>query len=162
MGGTLKKRLKTAAAVAGVCGIILVVLFLYAYGSVCSSTTVIVINNDEQDAKLVRLEGWMKNWQWKLPEGRAKQVTIAPGGMNIVIAVTLDDGQRFEYPAEYLAEEYESSVTVFVIKKDHLERADFYYGILYGYDAGSFPDRVLSGLKEFFRAISCTVRTIAS
>ena len=26
----------------------------------------------------------------------------------------------------------------------------------------SFPDRVLSGLKEFFRAISCTVGTIAS
>ncbi len=162
MGGTLKKRLKTAAAVAGVSGIFLVVLFLYLYGFACPSTTVIVINNAEQDAKLVRLEGWMKNWQWKLPNGRARQVTTTPGAMNLVIAVTLDDGQRFEYPAEQLVGAYESSVTVFVIKKDHLERADFRYGILYGYDAGSFPDRMLSGLKDFFRAISCTVRTMAS
>ncbi len=162
MARTLKRRLKTAAAVAGVCGIFLVVLFLYLYGFACPSVTVIVINNAEQDAKLVRLEGWMKNWQWKLPEGRARQVTVVPSGIDLGITVTLDDGRRFEYPAEYLAESYRPSVAVFVIKEDHLERADFEYGILDGYDAGSFPDRVLSGLKDFFRAISCTVRTMAS
>ena len=162
MGGTLKKRLKTAAAVAGVCGIILVVLFLYAYGSGCPSTTVIVINNSEQDAKLVRLEGWTKNWQGKLPDGRARQVTFAPNEYYLRIAVTLEDDRRFEYLTEYPGPAYEPSVAVFVIKDDRIEEGYFEYGILYGFDAGSFPDRVLNGLEHIFRAISCAVRTITS
>ena len=159
MGGTLKKRLKTAAAVAGVCGIILVVLFLYLLGVACPSSTVIVINNSGQDAKLVKLEGGVKNWQGKLPDGRARQVTFAPNEYYLRITITLEDGRRIEYPAEYLGPAYEPSAAVFVIKDDRIEEGYFEYGILYGFDAGSFPDRVLNGLEHIFRAISCAVRT---
>ena len=162
MGRTLKKRLKTAAAVAGVCGIILVVLFLYLWGVACPSSTVIVINNSGQDAKLVKLEGGVKNWQGKLPDGRARQVTFAPNEYYLRITITLEDGRRFKYPAEYLGPAYEPSVAVFVIKDDRIEEGYFEYGILYGYDSGSFPDWMLSGLKDIFRAISCAVTTMAS
>ena len=162
MGGTLKRRLKTAAAVAGVCGIFLVVLFLYLWGIACPSSTVIVINNSGQDAKLVKLEGGVKDWQGKLPDGRARQVTFAPNEYHLRITITLEDGRRFEYPAEYLGPAYEPSVAVFVIKDDRIEEGYFKYGILYGYDAGSFPDRVLTGFEDIFRAINCAVTTMAS
>lgn len=162
MGGTLKRRLKTAATFAGVCGIFLVVFFLYLWGIACPSSTVIVINNSGQDAKLVKLEGGVKDWQGKLPDGRARQVTFAPNEYHLRITITLENGRRFEYPAEYLGPAYEPSVAVFVIKDDRIDEGYFKYGILYGYDAGSFPDRVLTGFEDIFRAISCAVRNMAS